>query len=137
MDEGTRNSAGMSEAIGDPLHERLRGWIRGAIEALLQEEVEAMLQVARYAREAEGQRRGYRHASRPRGLATSVGSTPVTVPRARLFNDAGAPAVEWQSTLLPRYQRRTRAIDESLLGAYLAGANTRNCRTTPKPSTFV
>ena len=56
MDEGTRNSAGMSEAIGDPLHERLRGWIRGAIEALLQEEVEAMLQVARYAREAEGPR---------------------------------------------------------------------------------
>ena len=133
MDEGTRNSAGMSEAIGDPLHERLRGWIRGAIEALLQEEVEAMLQVARYAREAEGQRRGYRHASRPRGLATSVGSTPVTVPRARLFNDAGAPAVEWQSTLLPRYQRRTRAIDESLLGAYLAGANTRRIRGALAP----
>lgn len=133
MDEGTRNSAGMSDAIGDPLHERLRGWIRGAIEALLREELDAVLQVARYVREAEGRRRGYRHASRARGVATSVGPTAVTVPRARLFDDAGAATVEWQSTLLPRYQRRTRAIDESLLGAYLAGANTRRIRGALAP----
>ena len=29
--------------------------------------------------------------------------------------------VEWHSTLLPRYQRRTRVIDQSLVGAYLSG----------------
>jgi putative transposase len=133
MEEGTRNTAGGNSPIGDPLHERLRGWIRGAIETLLQEELEGVLQVARYARDADDQRQGYRHASRARVVATSVGPTPVTVPRARLFNAAGTPAVEWQSMLLPRYQRRTRAIDESLIGAYLAGANTRRIRGALAP----
>ena len=92
-----------------------------AIETLLREELDAVLQATRYARDADGTRHRYRHASRDRHLSTSVGPTPVTVPRARLFDDGGAPTIEWQSTLLPRYQRRTRVIDQSLVGAYLAG----------------
>ncbi len=112
--------------------ERLRRLIRGAIETLLQEELAAVLHVARYARETE-RRRGYRHARRARVMATSVGPTLVTASCGRLFNDTGAPAAEWQSTLLPRYQRRTRAIDESLIGPYLAGANTRRIRGALAP----
>lgn len=137
MDEGTRNTAevqpiGVSE-VHDPLQAQLRGWIRSAIETLLREELDAVLQATRYARAAEGTRHGYRHASRDRHVSTSVGPTPVTVPRARLFDEDGAPSVEWQSTLLPRYQRRTRAIDQSLVGAYLAGANTRRVRGALAP----
>ena len=78
-----------------------------AIETLLREELDAVLQATRYARDADGTRHRYRHASRDRHLSTSVGPTPVTVPRARLFDDGGAPTIEWQSTVLPRYQRRT------------------------------
>ena len=111
MDESTRNTAGV-QRIGisderDPRQEQLRGWIRSAIETLLREELDAVLQATRYARDADGTRHRYRHASRDRHLSTSVGPTPVTVPRARLFDDGGAPTIEWQSTLLPRYQRRT------------------------------
>jgi transposase-like protein len=137
MDEGTRNAAevqpiGLGDAR-DPLQEQLRGWIRSAIETLLREELDAVLQATRYAREADGTRHGYRHASRDRQVSTRVGPTPVTVPRARLFDHGGAPTIEWQSTVLPRYQRRTRAIDQSLVGAYLAGANTRRVRGALAP----
>jgi putative transposase len=137
MEERTRNTTAaqpvrLSEAR-DPLQEQLRGWVRTAIEALVREELAAVLQATRYARQAEGMRQGYRHASRDRQMATSVGPTAVTVPRARLFDDQGTPSIEWQSTLLPRYQRRTRVIDQSLVGAYLAGANTRRVRGALAP----
>lgn len=137
MEERTRNTSSVQVALADqvvdPLQARLRGWVRTALETLLQEELEAVLHAARYARGAEGDRRGYRHATRERVLATSVGPTAVTVPRARLFNAAGTPAVEWQSTVVPRYQRRTRAIDQSLIGAYLAGTNTRRIKGALAP----
>jgi transposase-like protein len=55
------------------------------------------------------------------------------MPRARLFDAAGEPAVEWHSAIVPRYQRRTRAVDQSLIGAYLAGANTRRIRGALAP----
>jgi hypothetical protein len=37
-----------------PLLGRLRGWVRGAIEALVREQLDAGLQTTRYAREADG-----------------------------------------------------------------------------------
>lgn len=137
MEESTRNTPVVQSAVAspltDPLQARLRDWVRTAIETLLQEELASVLQAARYAREHEGARRGYRHATRERVLATSVGPTAVTVPRARLFDAAGTPTVEWQSAVVPRYQRRTRAIDQSLIGAYLAGTNTRRIKGALAP----
>jgi hypothetical protein len=64
-------------------------------------------------------------ARRERLLTTSVGPTPATVPRARLFAAAGDRTQEWQSSVSPRYERLTRAIAQSLMGAYLAGSNAR------------
>ena len=40
---------------------------------------------------------------------------------------------EFRSEILPRYARRTRAIDEAMLGIYLAGANTRRIRKALTP----
>jgi transposase-like protein len=40
---------------------------------------------------------------------------------------------EFHSQLLPRYARRTRAIDEAILGCYLGGVNSRRIRTALKP----
>jgi transposase-like protein len=137
MEERSRNTTAVQDAGADagmdPLQARLRVWVRTAIETLLQEELESVLHAARYAREGDGKRQGYRHATRERVLTTSVGPTLVTVPRARLFNAAGAPAVEWHSSVVPRYQRRTRAIDQSLIGAYLAGTNTRRIKGALAP----
>jgi putative transposase len=117
----------------DALHEHLRPLIRELVEQLVRAELEAVLQAGPYARCPDGMRRGYRHAARERMLTTSCGASAITVPRARLFDAAGAATQEWQSQLLPRYQRRSRAVDETVLGAYLAGTNTRRMGRALQP----
>jgi putative transposase len=89
--------------------------------------------VQRYARRGGGARRGYRHATRARVLSTSVGATTIAVPRARLFDAPTGTTQEWHSALLPRYHRRSRAVDATVLGAYVAGANTRRVRGALQP----
>jgi putative transposase len=50
------------------------------------------------------------------------------VPRATLFG-----ATEWTSTILPRYHRRLRAVNEAIVATYLAGGNTRRIRGALQP----
>jgi putative transposase len=56
----------------------------------------------------------------------------VTVPRGRIASADGR-ATEFHSQLLPRYARRTRAIDDAILSCYLGGVNSRRIRTALKP----
>jgi transposase-like protein len=56
----------------------------------------------------------------------------VTVPRGRIAGTDGR-TTEFHSQLLPRYARRTRAIDEAILSRYLGGVNSRRIRTALKP----
>jgi putative transposase len=56
----------------------------------------------------------------------------VTVPRGRIVGKDGATQ-EFHSQLLPRYARRTREVDEAILGCYLGGVNSRRIRTALKP----
>jgi transposase-like protein len=118
----------------DPLAAKLRTLVGGLIEELVTAELTAALQATRYQRPEEaGARQGYRHTKRARELTTSLGPTTIQLQRARLFDDAGAPTEEWHSTLLPRYARRAPAIDNAILGSYLAGANTRRIRGALRP----
>src|SRR5271168_4978747 len=70
---------------------------------------------------------GHRHGSRVRTLMGTFGKTDIAVPRARL-NISGGKTTEWKSRVLRNYQRRTRAADALIAGAYLAGTNTRRVR---------
>jgi transposase-like protein len=54
------------------------------------------------------------------------------IPRAR-FQQPDRSTTEFRSTVLRRYQRRTRRLDEAILGAYLAGPNTHRIRKTLEP----
>jgi len=54
------------------------------------------------------------------------------VPRGRIA-DADGATTEFRSEVLPRYARRTREIDEAILGCYLGGVNSRRIRTALKP----
>lgn len=110
--------------------ELLQRRVLEAIEAVLEAEVSEALGVGRHER-AEV-RRGYRNGSVERRVTTSSGPQTITVPRARVDSGAGA-AQEFRSKLLPRYQRRTREVDDAILGAYLAGANTRRIRKALEP----
>jgi transposase-like protein len=112
------------------IQSRLRQRVREAIETILDEELAEALGCEAYQR-SEG-RRGYRNGSEQRPLTTEVGTREVRVPRGRLQQDDGT-TTEFRSELLPRYARRTKVIDEAILGIYLAGANSRRIRKALEP----
>ncbi len=66
------------------------------------------------------------------GSRRSPGAQTLEVPRGRIV-DADGSSREFRSQALPRYSRRTREVDEAILGAYLAGANTRRIRKALAP----
>jgi putative transposase len=108
----------------DPLEEAVRGQVRWFIEQLLEEELEAALGRGRYERGAGSN--GRRHGHRPRQLVTTFGPLTLSVPRARLADEAGER--EWNSTLLPAYKRLSHRAEALIAEAYLAGMNTRRVR---------
>jgi transposase-like protein len=100
-----------------------------AIEVVLEEELAEFLGSRRY--ERSGQRRGYRNGHVERMVTTEGGLRRISVPRARVIE--GEKATEFRSAVLPRYARRTREVDETLLRAYLAGLNSRKIRRALGP----
>ena len=97
-----------------------------AIETAVHEELRAALGARSYERTEV--RRGYRNGTKTRTLTGPSGPVALTVPRATLFG-----ATEWTSTILPRYQRRLRGVNEAIVATYLAGGNTRRIRGALQP----
>jgi putative transposase len=108
----------------DPLEEAVRGQVRAFIEQLLEEELEVALGRGRYERGAGSN--GRRHGHRPRQLVTTFGALTLSVPRARLTDEAGEQ--EWKSELLPAYKRLSHRAEALIAEVYLAGMNTRRVR---------
>src|SRR2546427_10029231 len=82
----------------DPIETELRTKVRGFIEAMIEEELEAALARPRYGRrsgpsaEDEGASiAGHRHGRRTRSLTGTFGPTAIAVPRARIFGRANSP----------------------------------------------
>lgn len=98
-------------ALGELIHVA----VREAIETAVHEELAAVLGAARY--ERNGTRAGYPNGTKLRIL---TGPTP-------------AGAKEWTSTLVPRYQRRLREVNEAVAATYLAGGNLRRIRGALRP----
>jgi len=116
-------------AFRQEIENRLRRRLLEAIEDVLEEEVEEALGCQWYERGLS--RRGYRHGRELRRVTTGLGLREIRVPRGRVF--AGEASREFRSGILPRYARRTREVDEAILGAYLSGANSRRIRKALKP----
>jgi len=129
MDEHTKTEARPHDGRPGSLGELIHTAVRRAIEIAVDEELTAALGAGPY--ERGGDRGGYRNGTKPRTLTGPTGPLALTVPRARLFTPRGRR--EWASTLLPRYQRRLREVNEAVLGTYLAGANTRRLRGALSP----
>ena len=109
---------------------QFRRHIREALDVALAEELAAALGSGRHQR--TDRRCGYRNGTVERTITTPDGTRTVTVPRGRVADTAGM-TTEFHSQLLPRYARRTREIDDAILGCYLGGVNTRRIRTALKP----
>ena len=110
--------------------DRLRGKVREAIEVTIGEELDWILGSERYERSQE--RRGYRNGVQERVVTTALGPRTLKIPRARVAREDGT-TTEFKSEILPRYARRTREVDEAILGVYLAGANSRRIRKALEP----
>ena len=65
----------------DPIEDRLRQNIHATIEALFEEELEAVMGRCRYGRN-EGSKKGYRHGHRERQLVGTFGTETLSVARA-------------------------------------------------------
>ena len=117
----------------DAIEDGVRSRVRGFIEAMLEEELSGALSRPRYGRRKPGEDDaaplmvGVRHGHRERTLTGTFGRTRIAVPRARLLGEDGRTR-EWKSASLRAYQRRTKAADALIAGAYLSGTNTRRVR---------
>ena len=134
MEHCTKKSGAEEEELtwtADTIEARMRLRIRETIEAVVEEELEATLGAALSARVGDT-RQGYRHGTRERTLTTSLGPTPIAMPRARI-RQADGTSTEWRSQTVRRYQRRTTRVDEAILGVYLAGGNTRRIKGALAP----
>ena len=110
----------------DPIEDRLRANIRVTIEAVFNEELDVFLGRLRYGRTA-GAVKGYRHGNRDRQIIGTFGAETISVPRARIEDEAGKIS-EWRSKALPRYQRLTKTAEALIASVYLAGTNTRRVK---------
>ena len=115
----------------DTIERTIRERVRDIIEQVVEAELEAALG-APASQRVGAQRQGYRHGYRERTLTTSTGPTTFAMPRARLSEGAGGRH-EWQSQTVGRYERRSRRVDEAIVGVYLSGANTRRIRGALAP----
>ena len=112
----------------DPIEDRLRANIRGTIEAVFNEELDGFLGRLRYSRGREaGAVKGYRHGHRDRQITGTFGTETISVPRARVEDEAGQFS-EWRSKALPRYQRLTKTAEALIASVYLSGTNTRRVK---------
>jgi transposase-like protein len=117
----------LSGATGyDPIEDRPRQNIRATIEALFEEELADVIGRCRDGR-GGGSKKGYRHGHRARQLVGTFGTETVSVPRARIEDEAGK-ITEWRSQALPRYQRLTKKAAAVIASVYLAGTNTRRVK---------
>ena len=129
MNEHTKTSEFALPVDGgphDPLEDEVRRRVRGFIETILEEELEAALGRGRYQRSAES-KRGQRNGHRDRQVIGTFGPETVKVPRARLVGDDGRTS-EWRSKSLRRYQRLTKKAEALIASVYLAGTNTRRVK---------
>jgi transposase-like protein len=129
MSEGITGEAEVIR-LRQSIEAQMRRRILEAIEVVLEEELTEALGTGRY--ERGDARRGYRNGHQRRRITTVVGAQTLEVPRGRIV-EADGESREFRSRALPRYARRTREVDQAILGAYLAGANTRRIRKALMP----
>jgi putative transposase len=115
----------------DTIERTIRQRVRDIIEEIVAAELDAALGATVSQRVGE-QRKGYRHGYRERTLTTSTGPTTFAMPRARV-SDRDGRRHEWQSQTVTRYERRSRRVDEAIVGVYLGGVNTRRIRGALAP----
>lgn len=113
------------DQIEDALTDVVR---RGAVKLLacaIEAEVEAHLTGHSDLKLADGRQRLVRHGTLPeREVQTGIGAVTVKVPRVRDRGDGDK--IRFQSSILPKYVRRTKSLEALIPWLYLKGVSTGN-----------
>ena len=130
MEHCTKKPGGDKEIpayTADAIETRMRERIRETIQALVEEELEAVLGAERSARVGEA-RQGYRHGARERTLTTSLGPTTIAMPRARsVARSASSTVVVWVNRVTSSVHRRSRCACSTEPGGMTACACQIGC----------
>ena len=107
----------------DPLTELVRNGARKLIEQAIEAELAALLSAHAEEKSADGRARLVRHGHLPeRTVLTGVGPVPVKVPRVR-DRGAGADKITFTPSILPRYLRKAKSVEDLLPWLYLKGVS--------------
>ena len=107
----------------DPLTDVLRAEARQLLAQAVEAEVEFHILAHADLTDGNGRRRVVRHGYLPeRDIQTGIGAVGVKAPRVR-DRDPGAPGgrIDFTSSILPRYLRRSKSVEELLPWLYLKG----------------
>jgi transposase-like protein len=129
MAKRIKNADAVPESRPVALGELIHSHVRQAIEIAVHEELAAALGAAPY--ERTGDRLGYRNGTKARTLTGPTGPLELMLPRGLVHTPTGMK--EWASTIVPRYERRVREVNEAVVATYLAGGNTRRIRGALRP----
>lgn len=117
---------GVALAVRDPLTEVLRSGARELLQQAIEAEVAEFLWQHRELRDERERQRVVRNGHQPeRSIQTGIGDVPVKQPRVR--DRQGT--IKFSSSILPRYLRRTKSLEELLPWLYLKGLSTGDFST--------
>src|SRR6266536_5987230 len=112
---------GVALPVADALTEVLRSGARELLQQAVEEEVAEFVAGHRELKDERERQRVVRNGYQPeRTIQTGIGEVPVKAPRVR--DRAGT--IKFSSSILPRYLRRTKSIEELLPWLYLKGLST-------------
>ena len=114
------------DEFDDPLTDVLRSGARRLLAQAVELEAEAFLAAMKDLKLADGRDRIVRHGHGPeRSIQTGIGPVPVSRVKIRDRGANGeADRVQFSSSILPKWARRTRSLDALLPVLYLRGVST-------------
>ncbi len=112
---------GVALPVADALTEVLRSGARELLQQAVEAEVAEFITRHRELKDERERQRVVRNGYQPeRSIQTGIGDVPVKAPRVR--DRQGT--IKFSSSILPRYLRRTRSLEELLPWLYLKGLST-------------
>ena len=115
----------VSRIVNDPLTEILRSKAREMIALAVEIEAQSFVEAFMHLRLEDGRQRVVRNGYLPeREVMTGIGSVPVQGVRVRDRGARGTDVVEFHSSILPPYLRKSKSIEALLPWLYLKGIST-------------
>lgn len=103
------------ELIKNNLKDLVRNSVEETLNALLDHEVDELVNAEKY--ERSGERKGYRSGHYDRNFTTTSGDVTLHVPKLK--------GIQFETAIIERYRRRECSVEEALIEMYLAGVSVR------------